>query len=304
MDKLSGMSGSRTSSILLMPVVLYLTVMTIFPTVYLVYLSLLKWTLLGGGPQFVGLGNFIDVLSPRSADSAAFYNSLMITLAFAFAVTFIELVLGFAIAVLLARENVIAKLTQGMLIVPLVMTPVLLDMIWKYLYDPLLGPITYILSLFGVVGIDYLSTVPNVYISLAVVDIWQWTPLVILILIGGLLSLPKEQFEAAELDGATKSQILRYLTLPMVFPFIIIALMFRLVDALKVFNKIYVLTAGGPNFATDTLSYRIFYHSLGFVQDVGYGATLSVLFFIMVVGISTVLLLSFSRIILGGGRRT
>jgi multiple sugar transport system permease protein len=288
---------------LLMPVVIYLTLMTIFPTVYLAYLSLLKWNLLGGGSQFVGLSNFVDVLSPTSADSAAFYNSLTITLTFACAVTMIELVLGFAIAVLLARENIIAKLAQGMLIVPLVMTPVLLDMIWKYLYDPLLGPITYIASLLGIVGIDYLTTVPNVYISLAIVDVWQWTPLVILILLGGLLSLPKEQFEAAELDGASKSQILRYLTLPMVFPFIIIALMFRLVDALKVFNKIYILTAGGPNFATDTLSYRIFYHSLGFMQDVGYGATLSVLFFIMVVGISTVLILSFSKIILGGGRR-
>lgn len=298
------MRRSTTSSILLMPVVIYLMVMTIFPTLYLVYVSLLKWNLLGGGAQFVGLSNFIDVLSPTSADSAAFYNSLTITLAYAFPVTMIELVLGFAIALLLARENVIAKLTQGMLIVPLVMTPVLLDMIWKYLYDPLLGPITYIASLLGVISINYLSTVPNVYISLAIVDIWQWTPLVILILLGGLLSLPKEQFEAAELDGASKSQILRYLTLPMVFPFIIIALIFRLVDALKVFNKIYILTAGGPNFATDTLSYRIFYHSLGFTQDVGYGATVSVLFFIIVVAISTVLLLSFSQIILGGGRRT
>jgi multiple sugar transport system permease protein len=296
------MKPSRTGSLLLAPVIIYLTVMTIFPTGYLVYLSFLNWNLLGGGAQFAGLSNYAEVLSPSSVESAAFYNSLWITLTFAGSLTLIELVLGFAIAVLLARENLIAKLTQGLLVVPLVITPVLLDMIWKYLFNPLLGPITYIASLLGVVGIEYLSSTPNVYYSLAVVDIWQWTPLVILILLGGLLSLPREQFEAAELDGATRSQILRYLTIPMVFPFIIIAVMFRLVDSLKVFNKIYILTAGGPNFATDSLSYRIFYHSLGFVQNVGYGATVSVLFFIIVIGISTVLVLSFSRIILGGRR--
>jgi len=294
----------RSSSLLILPVIIYLTAMTIFPTAYLVYLSLLDWNLLGGGPRFVGLQNFIDVLSPSSPDSPAFYNSLWITLAFGGSVTLIELVLGLAIALLLARENLIAKLAQGMLVVPLVITPILLDMIWKYLYSPLLGPITYALSLFGIIGIDYLSTIPNVYISLAIVDLWQWTPLVILILLGGLLSLPRQQFEAAELDGATRSQIFRYLTIPTILPFIIIALIFRLVDALKVFNKIYILTAGGPADATDTLSYRIFHHSLGFTQEVGYGATLSLLFFVMVIVISTILVFSFSRILLGGKEKT
>lgn len=298
------MKGGGGGWALLIPTTIYLLAMTVFPTIYLVYLSLLNWNLLGGPPLFVGLQNFVDVVAFNSPDSGPVYHSLGITLAFAGSVTLIELGIGFAVAILLARENPIARLVQSVIVVPLVMTPILLDMIWNYLYNPLLGPITYLASLVGVVGINYLGTTPNVYFSLVIVDIWQWTPLVILILVGGLLSLPKEQFEAAELDGATRSQILRYLTIPMIYPFMIIALVFRLIDALKVFNKIYVLTAGGPGDATDTMGYRIFYHSLGFTQDVSYGATLSLLFFIVVIVISTVLLLSFGRIILGGKEKT
>lgn len=297
------MRGSRRALFLVLPVMIYLTAMTVFPTAYVVYLSLMDWNMHESTSKFVGLNNYIDVLSPSSPDSHSFYNSLWISLAFGGSVTLIEIVLGLGIAILLARENLIAKLTQGMLVVPLVMTPVLIDMIWKYLLNPLLGPTTYLLSLVGITGVDYLSTTPNVYFSLALVDIWQWAPLVILILLGGLLSLPREQFEAAELDGATGSQTLRYLTIPMIRPFIIIAMMFRFVDALKVLNKIYILTGGGPASATDTLSFRIFHWSLGFIGNVGYGATLSLLFFLVVMGITAALLVLFGRIILGGRRR-
>lgn len=281
----------RTSIILILPTIIYLNLMTFFPLAYLVYLAFLKWNLFEQKGTFVGLQNFIQLLSPGSL----FYQSLSVTLLFAISATVSELLFGLGVALLLNRENIIARIIRGVLIIPLMMTPVLIDMIWKYLYNPVLGPLTYIANLLGIMQPNFLDAEPNVFFSLIAVDIWQWGPFMVLIILSGLLSLPKEQFEAAEIDGATAWAQFRYIIIPLLKPIISIAILFRFVDSMKVFNKIYILTAGGPGRATETLSYHIFYYSLGFTYDVGYGAAVSILFLIFVLIISLAFMHVFMR---------
>jgi multiple sugar transport system permease protein len=293
-------SERRIGPLLLVPIVAYLSVTTLFPLGYLVYLSLVDWNLTEKTITYVGLQNFANILSPNSISAiSSFYPSLAFTLAFAGSATSIEFLLGLGIALLLNRDNILAKIATALLIIPLMMTPVLLDMIWKYLLNPLLGPLTYLLSIVGIASVDYLGSVPSVYFSLLIVDMWQWTPLIALILLAGLLSLPKSQYEAAILDGADELTVFRRLTLPMLARFVTVAVLFRLIDSLKTFNKIYILTSGGPGGATETVSYNIFYHSFGFTLDVGYSAAMSITFFAIVMAIVVFLVLRFQSAILG-----
>jgi len=295
----SNISG-RTGQVLLLPTLFYMTVMTIFPLVYTAYISLLDWNLSEAKVTFVGLQNYVGILSPGSP----FYYSAGLTILWAVSVTTVEFFFALGVALLVNRKTRLASFTTQLTILPLMMTPILIDMVWKYLYSPLLGPITYFASLLGIMEPQFLDATPNVFFSLIVVDIWQWAPFMILVLIAGLLSVPQEQLEAAIVDGAGAWKQFRHITFPWMKPVILVAVLFRLIDSLKVFNKIYILTAGGPGRLTETLSYNIFYYSIGFTQDMGYGATGSMLFLLIVMAMCVPLMLvAFQRISATGEKR-
>ncbi len=280
-------TASRTGELLLLPAIFYMTATTIFPLAYMVYMSLMKWNLMSPGRTFVGLQNYVNLFAPGSF----YYYSAGLTLAFAVSATAIEFLFALGVAMLLNRESKLAVFTTQICIIPLMMTPILIDMVWKYLFNPLLGPLTYLASLVGILNPAWFDAIPNVFFSLLVVDIWQWAPFMILILLAGLISVPPEEVEAAVVDGAGAWSQFRYVILPSIRPVILVAVVFRLIDAFKVFNKIYILTAGAPGSATETLSYNIFYYSLGFGGDVGYGATASVVFLLLVMAICMSLML-------------
>ena len=283
--------SGRQGFYLVTPALAFLTALTIFPTVYLIYISLTNWNLLQKGIKFIGFQNFATLLTPGSV----FLNSVVGTLVFAAAVTAAEFGLGLGVALLLLKENFLTKLVRAVLIVPLMMTPILIDMIWKYLYNPLLGPITFFVTSLGFRGPRFLDAQPNTWINLGIIDIWQYGPFMILILLGGLLSLPQDQFEAAELDGASGFNKFRFITLPLLKPIISIAILFRLIDSLKVVNKIYILTQGGPGLSTYTMSYFTFYYGLGYLQDVGLAAAASLIFLFIVLAISTLFIVFVAR---------
>jgi multiple sugar transport system permease protein len=265
--------------------------MTVFPTIYLIYLSLLDYNILDGPPTFIGLRNFIQILSPDSG----VLHSFLFTFGFAVTAVLIELVLGIGVALLVARKNVLAKVTTAILIITLVMPPVVSDMTWGYLYNPALGSFSYLAALAGINNLTFLEVWPNVLYSLILVDIWQWTPFVALILAAGITSLPVSPYDAAIVDGANAVNIFRYITLPLLRPVMWIVTIFRFVDALKVFNKIYLLTRGGPGDATDSVSYHIYYHSIGFTGDIGLGASISLVFLISVLTVSVIMLMAYQR---------
>jgi len=263
--------------------------MTIFPLLYLVYMGMLDWTLVSREPaRFVGIQNYVDIF----LHEPIFYRSMGITFGYAAAVTAIELILGTAIALLISRDNIVARFVRLIIIIPLMMTPFLVNITWKYLYMPGLGPVAYVLDLLGNPNPRMFSTVPSVYLALAVIDIWQWMPFAILVVLAGLSALPRTTYEAAEVDGASSWQKFRYLTIPFLRPIFAIVVLFRFIDSLKVFDSIYALTGGGPGTATWSMSWQIFFSGLGNNLDMGLSAGYSVLFLVAVMITSFVLMLA------------
>jgi multiple sugar transport system permease protein len=243
----------------ILPAVIVLLVIVIFPTVFLYYISLTNYDLTMGFAQrkFIGLANF-GWLFTVDKD---FWHSILITLAFMVFTVAVEFTLGLGIATLFNRRMALKRLWMSFLIVPMVTTPSIVSLIWKLMLNTEYGVLNFLLGLFKVHAVNWLGYGSALW-SLMLVEIWEWTPFMALILYAGLQSLPQEPFEAANVDGASPLQAFLHLTVPLLRPIIFIALVLRLIDALKIFDIVYGLTQGGPGNATELLGLHIF--RLGF----------------------------------------
>lgn len=262
---------------LLAPALAVLLIMTIVPTIYLVYFSLRHENLLGPGSMFVGLGNFYRVLG----DPDIAWNWLSTLLFVALAVG-VELVLGLLFALMLSRRLPETNLLTALFVLPLGVAPVVSALVFQVLLDPAYGWVDYYLQLWGVVDqpIDWLGDPVTAWIAVISLDVWQWTPFVALILLAGLQGVPPEPKEAAALDGANAFQTFRHITFPFLRPFIAIAVVLRAIEAFKTFGSIYVLTGGGPGSSTEVINldlYRIALQNF----DVGAASALGICFLIV-----------------------
>ena len=241
-----------------LPAALFIILMMAFPVVYTIWVSLTDWSMTSSGSaQFVGLKNYIALFSdPR------FFNSVKLTLYFTILAVGVETVLGVGIALILNREFKGKNLAKGLLLLPMVATPVASGLAWTLFYEPTIGLGNYALQLLGLPASKWLASNTSVIPALAIVDIWEWTPMVTLIVLAGLAALPHDPYEAAMVDGANNWQVFRYITLPLLSPTILVAVVLRGIDAFKTFDIIYTMTAGGPGFASETLN--IYAYNLGF----------------------------------------
>jgi multiple sugar transport system permease protein len=153
-----------------------------------------------------------------------------------------------------------------LLLLPLVATPVAIGIVWNLFYDPTIGLANYALSILGIPKLAWVSDARTVIAALVVVDVWQWTPMISLIVLAGLAGLSSEPYEAARVDGATERQILWNITLPMVMPTILTAMILRTVDALKTFDIIFAMTGGGPGYSSETLNVLGFKYSFEYFK--------------------------------------
>jgi multiple sugar transport system permease protein len=257
----------------------------IFPLGYLLYMSFHDWLLIGGkGPQFISLQNYIALFQDER-----FMSSLSRTGIFIILGLVIQVPLGLAIAVLFNEHFPGRGIMRTLLLLPMVATPVAMALIWVIMMDPSSGVLNYFLSWFGIRSIAWLSDINVVIPALVLVDTWQWTPMVALICLAGLSALPIEPFEAAMIDGASVWQRFWKLTLPMIWPILLVAILFRFIDLLKVIEHIYVMTRGGPGFASETINLYNFLMGL-FYYRVGYGSSISVVIFALVLGASLMLI--------------
>jgi multiple sugar transport system permease protein len=269
-------TDSVSAWLLLLPALVLLLGMTIAPTIYLVRASLHNETLLGGSGSFVGLQNYLNVLTNPDQ-----WQGFARTALFVAVVVTLELVLGLLLALPLAAQSRSNRLAATLMLLPFTMTPVVAAMIWRQLLNPTNGWVAYYLDRVGLPGqIDWLGTTQGAWTVLVGVDVWQWTPFVALILMAGLQSLPVEPKEAAAVDGANGRQILRYVTIPMLMPFIAIAATFRTIQAFKSFDAFSVLTNGGPGTSTEIISLQIYRVALGSFR-IGAAATLAVIFLVL-----------------------
>lgn len=274
----------------LVPALAVILVLMAFPIAYTLYLSFHKWS--GGmnqAPEFLGLGNYIEML----VRDLRFRGALVNTFLFAGACVVAQTVLGVAIALILHRPFRGRSVVRTTMLIPLVATPVAVALIWALLYQPQLGLINQLLGMVGIGPVQWVAD-PNLALwSLVIADTWQWTPLIALIVLGGLTALPPWPFEAAAVDGASRWQVLRYVTLPLLSPTIIVAVTLRAIDALKTFDMIMVITAGGPGFATETMNIYAYRTTFDYSQ-LGYSGALLVTFLAIIAAI-TFGLLSFRR---------
>jgi multiple sugar transport system permease protein len=245
--------------IYILPSVIILALIVIFPTIFLWYISFTNYDLTMGweNKKLIGFDNFL-YLFQQDKD---FWYSVQISLLFMVITVTAELCLGFMIALLFNREIRWKRLWIACLIVPMVMTPAIVSLMWKLMLNTEYGVLNYILSWLSINKINWLGY-ENAFWSLMIVEIWQWTPFMALILYAGLQALPNEPFEAADVDGASFTQALYYITLPLLKPIIAIALLLRSIDALKIFDIVYGLTQGGPGNSTELMSLHIY--RLGF----------------------------------------
>ncbi|MBB6671736.1 carbohydrate ABC transporter permease [Cohnella nanjingensis] len=280
----------RPHLVYIMPAILILGILTFIPTVFLYGLSLTNYELGYQDFKFVGLDNFIRLFSGQDAE---FWYSMRISIGFMAIVTVVELLLGFWLAVLLDREFKLKPLVFACLIIPIAMTPSITGQIWKLMLNAENGVVNYLLHFFG--GKVIWLSAENAFLSTVLVDIWQNTPFVALIIYAGMRSLPSEPYEAAAIDGANRVQIFRYVTLPLLLPMILLAVVFRAIDSLKTFDIPYSLTQGGPGSSTEFLSMHVY--RLGFAQTgwVGRSAAVSVILLILITVISWLLIRAYRK---------
>lgn len=269
---------------MILPILIILVVMISF-LFYVIGLSVTDSTLSKPFKDFVGLANFRKALADET-----FRVSIGNTLIFAFGVTAIETFLGFVLALALYTEIRAGRILRTLAMLPLFTPPVAVAMIWRLIYDPVSGFLNHYLFKFGFIerSIAFLGRANLAMPAIMAADVWQWTPFCFLLILAALQSLPAEPYEAAAVDGASSWQVFWRITLPLVTPSLIVTFLFRLIIAMKVFDLVFILTYGGPGSATQVMSFYIY--KVGFTMfKTGYAAALTLLVFLMVAIISTVL---------------
>ncbi|WP_291772839.1 carbohydrate ABC transporter permease [Castellaniella sp.] len=256
--------------VLILPGLIYIAVTTLVPLVYSFWTSLtFNRATSVRPPHFNGIQNYIDVLSDPS-----FWNALKVTAIYTGTTVVAEMILGTAIALLLIKLTRGRKLVRLLLIIPFSVPPVVIGLMYLLIMDRSYGILNYLLSLVGMGPVSWLSS-PDIAIwSIIGVDLWQWTPFVIISAVAALESMPGDVIDAASIDGASSMQMVRWVILPLIKPVLLVVALTRALTSLKVFDVIFVLTNGGPGSATETLSYMVYVDAFQRF-DFGRGAAVS-----------------------------
>ncbi len=253
-------SERRMATMLLLPAFAFLLLMTIFPTIYSLWMSMQQYNL--SRPDlatFVGSRNYWQLLQDD-----IFWKSVRVTLIFSLAALAIQFAIGFLVANMFDRDRRGMNVLRTLFIIPVFTSPVALGLTWRYMYQPNYGLINHFLEGLGLPRINWLASTDWALPAVIAVDVWQWTPFVALILLAGMQSISPEITEAAELDGLSRFQYLWRIVLPLLLPVIMVVGLIRLIDALKTFDLIYIITRGGPGTATYTLPLHAY--STGFAS--------------------------------------
>jgi len=259
------------------PAVIILSIVILAPITIAIITSFYDYTLINRTlDSFIGLRNYFE-----SVSNEKFIHSAIVTIVFVILVVLFEFIIGFLIAILLNQVERFRNIYYFILLIPLLINPIVVGLIWRMFLHPQLGILNYLISLIGIDPVNWLGDPQNAFITIIFVDIWHQVSFMIILLLAGLASIPEEPYEAARVDGANAFQQFRDITLPYMRPVIIITLLIRLIFALKTYDLIYIMTKGGPGDATDLISYYI-YRSAFIGLDLGQAASMSVILLLIV----------------------
>ncbi|MEM8949342.1 MAG: sugar ABC transporter permease [Pseudomonadota bacterium] len=270
----------------ILPAVLVMAAGLLYPVIEAFYLAFYDWDI---GQDFedapnVGFRHFSRMLADPDV-----WESISVTLRFGFWTITIEMILGVALALLLEKPIRGASIFRTIFILPLMVSPVVVGLIWRYLYDARIGWINYYLSFLGFEYQVWLGDADLAFFAIVFTDIWQWTPFIFIIVIAGLQALPSEVIEASRIDGANWWQQIFLVKLPMIRSILLIALLMRLIDVFRGMEVMYIMTGGGPGRATELLSLHIYNRAFD-AQQLGYASAISVLLILIVFALSFAIL--------------
>jgi len=278
-------SERTTKWLFIAPAVLYLMLLSVFPFIYSVYLSLhdaklttmhRKW--------FVGLENYERLLS-----DPVFLQAIQNTAVLTIVSIGLELTLGFFAAKVFfgLREMRTGQVLRSMAILPMMITPICVGLIFGYILNPTLGIANYLLSGVGVEGPSWFGDARFALPSVILINVWQWTPFMMLLMIAGLVSIPDSLYEAAELEGAKWHHVARWVELPAIRDVILIGVILRVIDNLKLFDIVYITTRGGPGASTELVTFFAYRQNFRFFQ-VGYGSAAAVIILLISIFVTTI----------------
>jgi len=268
------------------PAVLAVAFIIVYPVCYTGWMSLQEWfasslTL----PKFIGLANYQKILFADPRFREAFFRTVWFTIV---AVT-AETALGVGMALIFNREFWGRGIVRTLSILPMMATPTAIALVFVMMYHPTLGVMNYLVTSVGLPPFKWTYSSSSALYALALVDVWEWTPLIMLIALAGLAALPKEPYESATIDGASAFQCFYLITLPLLRPTLVVAILFRAIDALKTFDIIFVMTQGGPSNASETINILLFNQAFSYF-NMGYASSMAVALFAVVMGASLILM--------------
>jgi multiple sugar transport system permease protein len=280
----SRVAKRRTALILIVPSVVLLAVINLYPFIYALTLSFQRYNMMKAakGSKFVWLANYGAAFQdPR------FINSVARTLIFIICAVGAEFILGFALAFVLNSKLRGMDTIRKIAIAPVTVMPIVSALIWFYMFNQRYGIVNFAIKQIGIAPQPWLTDQTLTMFSVVVADVWQWTPFIMLVILAGLNALPEYVYEAAAIDGLSDWQQFRMVTVPLLMPVMLIVVLLRNMDAFKLFDLVYTMTQGGPAGATETMSYYIYIQAFNFFE-LGYAAALAILMLVLITIISQI----------------
>ncbi len=277
--------GPAAPVLFVLPALLLTLVVIAFPLGYTLYQSMTNWVITSPNPpKFIGLANYAELLRDARA-----LQSLGRTLLITVCSVSLQMVLGVAMALVMNKHFFGRGLFRTLALFPVVATPVAISLIFVTMMNPQTGVLNHFLTSLGLNAQQWIYAEKSVLPALILVDTWQWTPFVMLIALAGLATLPSEPYEAAKIDGANTWQTFWGITLPMLMPSLFVALLFRAIDTLKLFDTIYAMTQGGPGTASETINLYLYTLSFNYFR-MGYASSMVIALLVLVLGITLLLI--------------
>lgn len=264
--------------VLLLPTIIPIVLLILIPILSVFGISLTNFSMLDmENYKFVGVSNYIQMFH-----DARFWNSVRVALIMCIGTVGFQMLLGLWLALLLCKNYRFFKYSRAIFLLPMTVPPIVSGVIWKLMFNPTLPGVNYLLSLIGIQGPTWFDNAGTAMSTIIIATVWQWTPFVMLLLIAALESMPIDPFESARIDGANRWQIFRFITLPMLKPTLMFVATYRVIESLKNFPLVYMLTQGGPGISTEPMNYYAYEMTFKY-SKMGYGSTLIISILMIVI---------------------
>jgi multiple sugar transport system permease protein len=277
------MSDVRIVQLFILPTVILLILMNIFPLIYSLFLSFTRFSVISDvPPEWVGLANYQAILTdPR------FWNNFAITGRYALISVALQTIIGFGLAMLLRTRFKGSGILTTLILVPMMLSPIVVAVFWKLIFNPSTGILNYLLGFSDInTSPEWLGQTDLALWAVVIVDVWMWSPFVMLLALAGLSAIPDYLYEAAAIDRASAWFQFRRITLPQVMPLLLIAILFRTIEAFKQFDLVMGLTGGGPGDATETVSIRLYKLAFQGQYDTGMSSALAYVILVIIIAVS------------------